>query len=59
MKRLVTELLLMWTWQSVLTAAVIFLMSFCFSLGVVSFVLVKLPADYFSESSERKFLVKR
>lgn len=56
MNPLVTELLGLWTWQGILTAVLLFLISFFLSLGIVSFVLVKLPANYFSESSERKFL---
>lgn len=46
----------LWILQGMLTAIVLFLISFFLSLGIVSFVLVKLPADYFSESNERKFL---
>jgi len=44
------------TWQSVLLAVLIFVVTFAISLAIVSFILVKLPADYFSRSHERKFL---
>jgi hypothetical protein len=50
------ELLALSNWQGILTAAVIFVVSFVVSLSLVSLVLVKLPSDYFSESSERKFM---
>ena len=49
------ELLSLWTWQTVLMAAAIFIVTFALSLGLVSLILVKLPADYFSASSERRF----
>jgi hypothetical protein len=55
MKQWLSELLGLWTWQGVLIAAAIFVVTFAFSLSLVSLVLVKLPADYFSASSERRF----
>ena len=54
MKLSVTEILGLWILQGMLTAVVLFLISFFLSLGIVSFVLVMLPSDYFSESNDRK-----
>jgi len=45
-----------WDWQNVLVAILIFVITFVASLAIVSFILVKLPPDYFSKSEERKFL---
>jgi hypothetical protein len=43
------------TWQKVLFGAGIFVVSFFANLGIVSFILVKLPADHFSKSRKTKF----
>ena len=43
------------TWQKVLLGAGIFLVSFFANLGIVSLILVKLPADHFSKSRKTKF----
>jgi hypothetical protein len=43
------------TWQKVLVGALIFLVSFFVNLGIVSLILVKLPADHFSKSRKTKF----
>ena len=43
------------TWRKVLIGAAIFLVSFFANLGIVSFILVKLPADHFSKSRKTKF----
>ena len=43
------------TWQKILVGALIFLASFFINLGIVSFILVKLPADHFSKSRKTKF----
>lgn len=43
------------TWQKVLVGASIFLASFLVNLGIVSLILVKLPADHFSKSRKTKF----
>jgi hypothetical protein len=43
------------TWQKVLVGALIFLASFFVNLGIVSLILVKLPADHFSKSRKTKF----
>src|SRR5215213_1050430 len=43
------------TWRKVLIGAAIFLASFLINLGIVSLILVKLPADHFSKSRKTKF----
>ena len=43
------------TWQSVLIWALIFVGTFFINLAIVSFILVKLPADHFSKSRKTKF----
>ena len=43
------------TWQKILIGALIFLASFFINLGIVSFILVKLPADHFSKKRKTKF----
>jgi hypothetical protein len=48
-----------WTWQNVLLAVVLFVVSFVGSLALVSWVLVKLPATYFQPTHERDFLANR
>ncbi len=47
------------TWQGILTAIAIFLITFTLSLSIVSLVLVKLPADYFQEHNEHQFMKHR
>jgi len=43
------------TWRKVLLGAAIFLVSFFANLGIVTLILVKLPADHFSKSRKTKF----
>jgi hypothetical protein len=43
------------TWRKVLIGAAIFLVSFFANLGIVSLILVKIPADHFSKSRKTKF----
>jgi hypothetical protein len=43
------------TWRKVLIGAGIFLVSFFANLGIVSLILVKLPADHFSKNRKTKF----
>ena len=43
------------TWSKVLIGAAIFLVSFLANLGIVSLILVKIPADHFSKSRKTKF----
>jgi len=56
MKHWLEELIGSWTWHNVLMGLLIFGVTFAASLAVVSFILVKLPPDYFSKSNKRKFL---
>ena|SRR5437764_12947999 len=49
-----SELALALTWRSVLIGALIFLGTFLLSLAIVSIILVKLPADHFSQSHKTK-----
>ena len=42
--------------SSFLIGALIFVASFLINLGIVSFILVKLPADHFAKSRKRNFL---
>jgi hypothetical protein len=43
------------TWRKVLIGVSIFLVSFFANLGIVSLILVKLPADHFSKGRKTKF----
>lgn len=47
------------SWWQVLLGAALFVVTFAVSTAVVSFVLVKLPANYFHSSHNREFLVHR
>jgi hypothetical protein len=51
----ISELFLALTWRKVLIGAALFLASFLVNLGIVSLILVKLPADHFSKSRKTKF----
>ena len=53
--RIINEL----TWWKVLGRAALFVLTFAVSSAVVTFVLVKLPANYFHSSHAREFLVER
>ena len=55
MSEIVNDLTLAITWQSVLIGVLLFLGTFTINLAIVSFILVKLPADYFSRSRKTKF----
>jgi len=50
------DLTLAVSWSSILIGAALFVASFVISLAIVSFILVKLPADHFSKSHKREFL---
>lgn len=50
-----SEIALAITWQGVLIWALIFLGTFFINLAIVSFILVKLPADHFNNSRKTKF----
>ena len=44
------------TFHGVLLGALLFLVTFSINLAIVSFVLVKIPANYFSKDHSRAFL---
>ncbi len=44
------------TWQSVLLTVVLFLVTFAISLAIVSFIMVRIPADYFKVDRPRELL---
>ena len=52
---LLSDFLSALTWRKVLVGASIFLASFLVNLGIVSAILVKLPADHFSKRRKTKF----
>ena len=41
------------TWQSVLVAVLLFLVTFLISLAIVSFIMINIPADYFRKDRPR------
>lgn len=43
------------TWRGVLVGVLIFVVTFAVSLGIVSLILVKIPADYFKTNRQTKF----
>ncbi len=47
------------TWQSVLLGVLIFLVTFSISLGIVSLIMVKIPADYFKLDRPRELFAGR
>ena len=47
------------TWQSALIGILLFVITFAASIGMVSFMLVRLPATYFHSSHDREFLTDR
>lgn len=50
------DLTLAITWSSILIGVALFVASFLINLAIVSFILVKLPADHFAKSRKRKFM---
>lgn len=42
------------TWQSVLLAVLLFVVTFAASLAIVSFIVVKIPEDYFRKDRPRE-----
>jgi hypothetical protein len=50
------DLTLAVSWSSILMWAALFVASFFINLGIVSFILVKLPADHFAKTRKRKFM---
>jgi hypothetical protein len=47
--------ILMMTWQNALLGVLLFVVTFSLSLGIVSFILVKIPPDYFQEDRPNEF----
>lgn len=52
---LLSEFVLAITWQNLLLGALVFVGSFLLNLAIVSIILVKLPADHFSNSNKKRF----
>ena len=50
----VSDLISGMTWQRALLGVVLFLITFTGSLGLVSLILIKLPADYFCSHYDRQ-----
>ncbi|MDQ5846274.1 MAG: hypothetical protein M3539_13370 [Acidobacteriota bacterium] len=44
------------TWQGVLFGVLLFVVTFTISLAVVSYIMVKIPANYFKKDHPRKIL---
>jgi uncharacterized paraquat-inducible protein A len=55
MTELYSEFIVLLTWRNVLIGSLIFIASFLINLGIVSAILVKLPADHFSKNRKTKF----
>lgn len=55
MIKLLSEYLPAFTWGNLLIGALIFVASFLINLGIVSLILVKLPANHFSKNRKTKF----
>src|SRR5258705_11760675 len=47
------------TWQSVLFGVLLFLVTFAISLAIGSFIMVKIPADYFRKDRPRELWADR
>lgn len=47
------------TWRDAIIGLLLFVVTFAGSLGMVSFMLVRIPATYFHSSHDRAFLVDR
>jgi hypothetical protein len=59
MSHLPTELFVFITARGVVLGVILFVVSFAVSLGVISFILVKVPSTYFQQSHPREFWVER
>ena len=55
MSDLLTEIVGALTWRNVLMGVLVFVVSFAVNLAVVSFILVKIPADHFAKSHKNEF----
>jgi len=47
------------TWQSVLLGVLLFLVTFAVSLGIVAWIIVRIPADYFQKDRPRELWSER
>jgi len=56
---LLSQLFTSLTWHGFLIGVLVFVVTFVVNLGIVSFILVKLPPNYFSSGYERNFLSGR
>src|ERR1051325_3775054 len=52
---LISDFVFALTWRSVLIGVLVFLGTFFINLAIVSFILVKIPADHFSKGHKTKF----
>jgi len=43
-------------WKGAVLGIVLFLITFSLSLGIVSFIMIRIPADYFKKDNPRKIL---
>ncbi len=43
-------------WKGAILGIVLFLITFSVSLGIVSFIMIRIPADYFKKDNPRKIL---
>ena len=43
-------------WKGAVLGIVLFLITFSVSLGIVSFIMIRIPADYFKKDNPRKIL---
>jgi len=59
MSHLLTEAFAFITTRGVILGVVLFAVTFFGSLGVISFILVRIPSTYFQESHPRDFWVER
>ncbi|PWT91347.1 MAG: hypothetical protein C5B55_08305 [Blastocatellia bacterium] len=55
MSELLTDFFTSITWRSALIGVLIFVGTFLINLAIVSFILVKIPADHFSKKHKTKF----
>jgi hypothetical protein len=46
----------MFGWKGIVLGIVLFLITFCGSLAIVSFIMVKIPADYFKPDNPRTIM---
>src|SRR5215210_2425231 len=59
MTQWITQLLASFTLRDAIIGLVLFVVTFAGSIGLVSFILVRIPATYFHSSHDRDFLLDR